>query len=290
MHVLSRPSSVDPLISLQDAHATCDDGQNPGLPRPVISIKDTTMGRILRERCSRLCIDIYGDNISRLPSLAEQAKSTSKSIWSGGALSDPRSLICRWSRYPLLSARSQIRRDGPIRVCHYCLNYFKAKGAENDPDIDPVRKEDRKWGVIALLAYWGSDAFSPAAMEQASSILALGLSSRDALVTIAVGFFIIAIVISLNGATGVLYHAPFPVLSRASWGFLGSYSKIVSLNVVLLEMEEGTNLRKSCSTDHLPSCSRYVLVCNTNNERCIHVQCYDYCNLAELQTSTEPYS
>lgn len=66
----------------------------------------------------------------------------------------------------------------------------------------------------------------------ASSIIATGLSWRDALSIIAVGYFILAIVIALNGATGVLYHAPFPVLARASWGFWGSYVAIV-LRVIL---------------------------------------------------------
>ena len=36
------------------------------------------------------------------------------------------------------------------------------------------------------------------------------------------------IVISFNGAIGVLYHSPFPVLTRASWGFWGSYVAIIS--------------------------------------------------------------
>lgn len=34
--------------------------------------------------------------------------------------------------------------------------------------------------------------------------------------------------IAFNGATGVLHHAPFPVIARASWGFWGSYIAIIS--------------------------------------------------------------
>lgn len=34
--------------------------------------------------------------------------------------------------------------------------------------------------------------------------------------------------IAFNGATGVIHHASFPVLARASWGFWGSYIAIVS--------------------------------------------------------------
>ncbi|KAL9051168.1 MAG: hypothetical protein Q9162_006195 [Coniocarpon cinnabarinum] len=79
-----------------------------------------------------------------------------------------------------------------------------------------------------------SDAFQPATWEFASSMLAVGLSYRDALACVAVGFFIVSIPIALTGAMGVLYHIPFPVLARASWGFYGSYVPIVSRAVLAI--------------------------------------------------------
>ena len=48
----------------------------------------------------------------------------------------------------------------------------------------------------------------------------------------ATGFLLVSVVISLNGATGVLYHAPFPVLARAGWGFWGSYGMDIVIIVV----------------------------------------------------------
>ena len=95
-------------------------------------------------------------------------------------------------------------------------------------DLDPIRRADRKWSIYALIAYWFSDAFNAATWEFASSILAIGLSYKDALGIVATGFLIVSVVISLNGATGVLYHAPFPVLARAGWGFWGSYGTEIS--------------------------------------------------------------
>ncbi|KAL2036931.1 hypothetical protein N7G274_010356 [Stereocaulon virgatum] len=59
-------------------------------------------------------------------------------------------------------------------------------------------------------------------------MLAIGLSYEDAIRIVATGFLIISVVITLNGAVGVLYHAPFPVLARAGWGFWGSYVAIIS--------------------------------------------------------------
>ncbi|KAI9808849.1 MAG: hypothetical protein M1827_007172 [Pycnora praestabilis] len=95
-------------------------------------------------------------------------------------------------------------------------------------DLDPVPRLARKWGVWSFIAYWISDAFNAATWQFASSILAIGLTWRESISIVAVGFFIVSIVISFNGATGVIYHAPFPVLSRASWGFWGSYIAIIS--------------------------------------------------------------
>ena len=95
-------------------------------------------------------------------------------------------------------------------------------------DLDPVPPNQRKWGVISFVAYWISDAFNAATWQFASSIIAVGLTWRESLEIVAISFFIISFVISFNGATGVLYHASFPVLARASWGFWGSYVAIIS--------------------------------------------------------------
>ena len=95
-------------------------------------------------------------------------------------------------------------------------------------DLDPIPRHLRKWGVTSLIAYWISDAFNVATWQFGSSILAVGLGWREALGIVALAFFIVSFVIAFNGATGVIYHAPFPVIARASWGFWGSYVPIVS--------------------------------------------------------------
>ncbi|KAJ9204562.1 hypothetical protein DTO164E3_1737 [Paecilomyces variotii] len=95
-------------------------------------------------------------------------------------------------------------------------------------DLDPVPRHMRKWGVTSFIAYWISDAFNTATWQFASSILAVGMTYRESLIIVAVAFFIISFVISGNGAIGSIYHVPFPVLARASWGFWGSYIAIIS--------------------------------------------------------------
>ncbi|KAF1991208.1 uracil transporter FurD [Aulographum hederae CBS 113979] len=95
-------------------------------------------------------------------------------------------------------------------------------------DLDPVPRHARKWGPTSFVAYWISDAFNAATWQFAASIVAVGLTWRESLAIVASSFFIVSIVISLNGAIGVIHHTSFPVLARASWGFWGSYIAIIS--------------------------------------------------------------
>lgn len=98
----------------------------------------------------------------------------------------------------------------------------------SNKDMDPVQPEDRTWSTYNYVAYWISDATNAAVWELASSMLAVGLSWRQALPAIAVGHIVIAIVMVLNGTTGARLHIAFPVLNRSSFGFWFSYFSVVS--------------------------------------------------------------
>ncbi|KAJ5502746.1 hypothetical protein N7463_005620 [Penicillium fimorum] len=95
-------------------------------------------------------------------------------------------------------------------------------------DLDPIAKNARKWGAFSIIAYWISDALQAATWQFASGMIAVGLTYREAMGIVALSFFIISLVISANGAVGAIYHVPFPVIARASWGFWGSYVAIIS--------------------------------------------------------------
>ena len=112
--------------------------------------------------------------------------------------------------------------------------FSRGKSRWTNADLDPVPLNKRKWGVVSFIAYWISDAFNAATWQFASSIIAIGLTWRESISIVAVSFFIVSIVISLNGAVGVYYHASFPVIARASWGFWGSYIAIVSRAILAI--------------------------------------------------------
>ncbi|KAG8895206.1 hypothetical protein FRB99_000708, partial [Tulasnella sp. 403] len=105
---------------------------------------------------------------------------------------------------------------------------FAPNNKWSNKDMDVVPPHLRTWSSWDFIAYWLSDAANVATWNMASSMLAIGLSWRQVLPAIAVGHFLIAIVITLNGTIGAQLHVPFPVLNRSSFGFYFAYFSIIS--------------------------------------------------------------
>ncbi|KAI6003307.1 permease for cytosine/purines, uracil, thiamine, allantoin-domain-containing protein [Pisolithus orientalis] len=85
----------------------------------------------------------------------------------------------------------------------------------SNKDMDPV-------------TYWVSDATNVAVWELAGSMLAIGLSWRQALPCIAAGYAVISVVMVMTGTIGARLHVAFPVLNRSSFGFWFSYFTVFS--------------------------------------------------------------
>ncbi|KAJ2903963.1 ncs1 allantoate transporter [Zalerion maritima] len=95
-------------------------------------------------------------------------------------------------------------------------------------DMDPVPLHDQTWSVWTILAYWASDLMNLSTWETAGSVLAVGLSWREAIPIMFVGTSCIAIPMILNGAIGSRLHVPFSVIVTSSFGSYLRYFAIVS--------------------------------------------------------------
>lgn len=104
----------------------------------------------------------------------------------------------------------------------------------SNKDMDPVPPRLRTWTTWNYISYWVSDATNLAVWELASSMLAIGLSWRQAMPCIAAAYAIISVVMVLTGTIGARLHVAFPVLNRSSFGFWFSYFTVFSR--VLLSM------------------------------------------------------
>ncbi|TVY85419.1 putative permease [Lachnellula suecica] len=97
----------------------------------------------------------------------------------------------------------------------------------SNKDLDPVEPEYRTWRTYNFVTYWISDAFAVSNWRIGSSLIAIGLSWKLALVAVVIGNFITALVVTFNGLIGARLHIPFTVQARSAYGFYFAYVIIV---------------------------------------------------------------
>ncbi|OAA54362.1 ncs1 allantoate transporter [Niveomyces insectorum RCEF 264] len=105
---------------------------------------------------------------------------------------------------------------------------FATRHGWSNEDVDVVTPDRRTWRAIDYIWLWMSDGANVGTMQQAGSIVALGLSWREAAAVIAIGNILIAAAIALNGVMGSRYHIPMSIATRASMGFYFSYFTVMS--------------------------------------------------------------
>ncbi|KAL3425551.1 NCS1 nucleoside transporter [Phlyctema vagabunda] len=101
-------------------------------------------------------------------------------------------------------------------------------------DMDPVKIEYQTWTLWTWMAYWATDTINLGTWETASSIIAVGLTWREAIPIMVVGTSCVAIPMVLNGAIGAKMHIPFSVAIRASFGYYFAYFAIVSRSILAM--------------------------------------------------------
>ncbi|BGP10728.1 putative permease C29B12.14c [Rhodotorula toruloides] len=97
----------------------------------------------------------------------------------------------------------------------------------SNKDLDPVPANQRTWTAMDVASYWNSDQMAPATWDLGSTLVGLGLCAREAIPLSFVAFFVIGIVLTLNGRIGATTHCSLPVVIRASFGMWGSYLAIL---------------------------------------------------------------
>jgi nucleobase:cation symporter-1, NCS1 family len=89
-------------------------------------------------------------------------------------------------------------------------------------DIAPTRVSERKWSTRDFVALWVSLCACVPAYMNASGLIAEGMSSWQAVLTILLGNTILLVPLILNAHAGTKYGIPFPVYCRAAFGIRGA--------------------------------------------------------------------
>ena len=106
------------------------------------------------------------------------------------------------------------------------------KWSNIDADVTPLDR--RTWTSFTILGFWISDAMNAQGWQAPSSIIALGLTWREAVYCIILGSLVDVIPLVLNGAIGAHLHVPFPVAARSSFGFyLARFAVVVRVITAL---------------------------------------------------------
>lgn len=101
----------------------------------------------------------------------------------------------------------------------------KDRWSNIDIDVTPVHR--RTWTSWTVLGFWISDAINAQGWQAPASIIAVGLTWREAIYCLILGTCVDAVPLVLNGAIGAHLHVPFPVAVRASFGFYFSRFAVV---------------------------------------------------------------
>jgi NCS1 family nucleobase:cation symporter-1 len=87
-------------------------------------------------------------------------------------------------------------------------------------DLAPARS--RKWGFYSLFAMWMSDIHSIGGYTFAAGLFALGLGGVQVFIALAIGIFLVFLLMNLSGYAGQKYGIPYPVMARISFGTMGA--------------------------------------------------------------------
>ncbi|THU82470.1 NCS1 nucleoside transporter family [Dendrothele bispora CBS 962.96] len=119
---------------------------------------------------------------------------------------------------------------------------------QSNRDLDPSFARDRIWRSWMFLFYWASDSVNVGTMQQASSMLTLGLSYREVIPCIFIGNLIISFALTANATTGAQLHIPFSIISRASFGIYGAWFLVISRLILgLIYFGINTQILSSCT-------------------------------------------
>jgi nucleobase:cation symporter-1, NCS1 family len=106
------------------------------------------------------------------------------------------------------------------------VDAFDAQAVSNsslyNKDLAPVPAERRTWGTYNYAALWIAMSVNIPTYLLASSMIAGGMSWKQAIFTVFLGNVLVLIPMLLNAHAGAEYGIPFPVFARSAFGVLGA--------------------------------------------------------------------
>ncbi|KAH8745432.1 permease for cytosine/purines, uracil, thiamine, allantoin-domain-containing protein [Hyaloscypha finlandica] len=101
-------------------------------------------------------------------------------------------------------------------------------------DLLPVPVENRTWGPWTYFLFWFAEGSSITSLTTVGTAVKNGLSWWEAWLAVIFSHVVIAFYMTLTGRAGAVYHTPFPVIARTSFGQWGSYFPLISRQIMTI--------------------------------------------------------
>ncbi|KAL4894889.1 permease for cytosine/purines, uracil, thiamine, allantoin-domain-containing protein [Aspergillus ambiguus] len=95
-------------------------------------------------------------------------------------------------------------------------------------DLRPVERERRQWKWLNFVAFWIADSLNVNTWMISSAMIVDGLSWWQSWLCVWFGYALAAIFVVAMGRIATIYHIPFAVANRASFGIWGSFWPIIN--------------------------------------------------------------
>jgi nucleobase:cation symporter-1, NCS1 family len=116
-----------------------------------------------------------------------------------------------------------IPSDSAARAADGTLDAQTIRGSSlYNEDLAPVPAERRTWGTYNYAALWIAMSVNIPTYLLASSMIAGGMSWKQAIFTVFLGNVLVLIPMLLNAHAGAEYGIPFPIFARSAFGVLGA--------------------------------------------------------------------
>lgn len=133
----------------------------------------------------------------------------------------------------ILEARKVLRVPGAAGddVSH-------AEALLHNRDMLPVPPEGRTWRYYNYVTYWISDGLNLNTFMIAGAAISPstgeGLVWWQGWIAIILGYTVVGILVTISGRMGAVYHTPFPVMARSSFGIFGSFWPVINRVVLAI--------------------------------------------------------
>lgn len=118
------------------------------------------------------------------------------------------------SKFSKLTKKLETKHEPGLSASELFLQNF---------DLQPVEQARRTWGFWNYVAFWIADSFNINTWQIAATGVTMGLTWWEVWISVWLGYGIVGCFIVVVGRIGSVYHLAFPVISRASFGIVGSY-------------------------------------------------------------------